>query len=56
MRDTVPKFDPLHSYAQDTYQEMLDREWTKNMVQQRSVGLAEMMYRQLSRLESPHSP
>ena len=53
MRATVPKFDPLHSYAEETYQEMLDQELTKSMAQQKGVGLADMMYRQLSRLESP---
>jgi len=52
MRSSVPKFDPLHSYAQDTYQEMMDREWTKDMVQNKSMGLADMIYRQLSKLES----
>lgn len=52
MRSAVPKFDPLHSYAQDTYQELMDREWTKDMVQNKSMGLADMVYRQLSKLES----
>ena len=53
MRNTVPQFDPLHSYAEETYREMLDREWTRQMVQERSIGLAEMVYRQLSSMETP---
>ncbi len=52
MRSAVPKFDPLNSYAQDTYQEMMDQEWTKDMVKNKSMGLADMVYRQLSKLES----
>lgn len=52
MRSAVPKFDPLHSYAEDTYQELMDREWTKDMVKNQSMGLADMVYRQLSKLES----
>lgn len=55
MRNTVPKFDPLHSYAEETYQEMLDQEMTKQMVQHRSIGLADMVYRQLSQLEQGSS-
>ncbi len=52
MRSTVPKYDPLHSYGEETYQELLDQEWTKDMVKNRSMGLADMVYRQLSQLES----
>ena len=52
MRSTVPKHDPLHSYGEETYQELLDQEWTKDMVKNRSMGLADMVYRQLSHLES----
>lgn len=52
MRKAVPKFDPLHSYAEETYQEMLDREWTKNMTKHKSMGLSDLIYRQLSRLQT----
>lgn len=51
MRSAVPKFDPLHSYAEETYQELMDQEWARDMVKNRSVGLADMVYRQLSKLE-----
>ena len=50
MRETVPK-DPLlgESRATDIYNGMLDWELAQQMARTQSVGIAEMLYRQLSR-------
>ncbi len=49
MRDTVPE-DPLlgDSRAHDVYYSMLDWELAQQMARTQGVGLAEMLYRQLS--------
>lgn len=49
MRDTVPE-DPLlgESRAKDVYQSMHDWELAQQIARTQSVGLAEMLYRQLS--------
>ncbi|HWR38001.1 MAG TPA: rod-binding protein [Patescibacteria group bacterium] len=49
MRATIPK-DPLlgESNAQNIMQSMLDTEMTKNMAKAGGIGLADMLYRQLS--------
>ena len=54
MRKAVPP-DPLlgQSNQQDIMQSMLDSEMTKNMSQAGGVGLADMLYRQLSPQVAP---
>jgi len=55
MRQTVPK-DSLMGESdnqQDITQSMLDSEMTKNMSQSGGVGLADMLYRQLSPPTAP---
>lgn len=53
MRSTVPKEGYLHSKEQDMYQSMFDEEMSKDMAASGGIGLAEMMYGQLSkRLEN----
>jgi flagellar protein FlgJ len=51
MRDTVPE-DPLlgDSRAKDVYNSMLDWEMAQQIACTQSVGLADMLYRQLSAL------
>ena len=49
MRKTVPKNGLIpQSSAQDIMQSMLDTEMTKNMSQAGGIGLADMIYRQLT--------
>ena len=50
MRKTVPKSDLLNSFAVEQYESMLDEELSKEMVKHRSIGLAETIQPQLSRL------
>lgn len=48
MRKTVPKSGLLEKgMAQDTYREMLDREFAKRMSHSSGIGLARILYRQL---------
>ncbi|MFW5730046.1 MAG: peptidoglycan DD-metalloendopeptidase family protein [Desulfonatronovibrionaceae bacterium] len=49
MRSTVPKEGYLHSKEQDMYQSMFDEELSKDMARSGGIGLAEMMYGQLSK-------
>lgn len=57
MRDTVPE-DPLlgESRAHDVYQSMLDWELAQQMARTQSVGLADMLFRQLSGLTAHAAP
>lgn len=49
MRDTVPQSDLLPDRSKEkVMQSMLDSELTKNMAQAGGMGLADMLYRQLS--------
>jgi peptidoglycan hydrolase FlgJ len=49
MRKTVPKNGLLpQTSAQDIMQSMLDTEMTKNMAHAGGIGLADMLYRQLT--------
>ena len=50
MRKTVHKSDLLNSFAGEQYESMLDEELSKEMVKQKSIGLAETIQPQLSRL------
>lgn len=49
MRDTIPQSDLLPDRSKEkVMQSMLDSELTKNMAQAGGMGLADMLYRQLS--------
>jgi peptidoglycan hydrolase FlgJ len=49
MRDTVPKSDLLgQDKGREMFEGMLDQEITKNMAKAGGVGLADMMFRQLT--------
>ena len=50
MRKTVHKSDLLQSFAGDQYESMLDEELSKEMVKHKSIGLADTLQPQLSRL------
>lgn len=50
MRETVPKGNLLgNTQAEKTFTAMLDTELTKNMAKAGGMGLADMLYRQLSK-------
>lgn len=48
MRKNVPKEGYLHSRDEETYQSMFDQELAKKMSSAGGIGLADMMYEQLS--------
>jgi flagellar protein FlgJ len=49
MRNSIPKGDLIpKSMAQQTYEEMLDQEISKEGAKSGSIGLADLMYNQLS--------
>jgi len=53
MRNSVDKTDVLISggWAEDIYQDMLDDEYSKNMAKSAGFGLADQLYKQLSRVK-----
>ena len=51
MRKAVPKSGLLDSSALDMYQSMMDQEMAKNMSERKGIGLGEMVYKDLSRLD-----
>jgi len=48
MKSTVPKEGYLHSKQEDSYMSMFDREFSEKMAQAGGIGLADMIYGQLS--------
>jgi len=49
MRATIPKSDVVEkSFATETFESMLDEEYSKNMSKTGSIGLADILYKQLS--------
>ena len=51
MRKAIPKSGLLDSSALDMYQSMMDQEMAKNMSERKGMGLGEMVYKDLSRLD-----
>ena len=51
MRKAVPKSGLLDSSALDMYQSLMDQEMAKKMSERKGMGLGEMVYRDLSRLD-----
>ena len=51
MRKAVPKSGLIDSSALDMYQSMMDQEMAKNMSERKGMGLGEMVYKDLSRLD-----
>ena len=64
MRKAIPKSDLLDSSAMDMYQTMMDQEMAKEMSKQKGMGIGEMVYNDLSRMNKllrgetfpPHLP
>ena len=50
MRKAIPKSDLLDSSAMDMYQTMMDQEMAKEMSKQKGMGMGEMVYNDLSRM------
>ncbi|MGI5920711.1 MAG: rod-binding protein [Syntrophomonadaceae bacterium] len=49
MRSTVPKSDLIsHSFATDVFESMLFEEYAKSMSQTDSIGIGDIIYKQLS--------
>lgn len=49
MRATIPKSDLVEkSFASETFETMLDQEYSKQMSKTGSIGLADILYKQLS--------
>lgn len=46
MRDAIPKSGLMQSNTMDTYQSMMDQQWSQHISEQ-GVGLADMMVEQL---------
>jgi len=51
MRSTVQKSDFFDSHASNMYESLYDEEMSKIMTEQKGVGLADVIYRDLARLE-----
>ena len=49
MKESVPKEGYLHSKEEDSYTSMFDRDFSEKMAQAGGIGLADMIYDQLSR-------
>ena len=50
MRKAIPKSDLLDSSAMDMYQTMLDQEMAKELSKRKGMGMGEMVYNDLSRM------
>lgn len=48
MKSTIPKEGYLHSKQEDQYMSMFDREFSEKMAQAGGIGLADMIYEQMS--------
>ena len=55
MRSTVQKSGLLDSHATQMYESLYDEEVAKLMTEQKSMGLADIIYRDLTRLEEKSS-
>ncbi|MBT5028183.1 MAG: hypothetical protein HOL15_00640 [Nitrospinaceae bacterium] len=50
MRKAIPKSDLLKSNSMDMYQSMMDQEMAKDMSKRKGMGLGEMVYNDLSKM------
>jgi len=50
MRKGIPKSGLLDSYSMETYQSMLDQEMAKELSKRKGMGMGEMIYNDLSRM------
>ncbi|MBC8285995.1 MAG: rod-binding protein [Nitrospinae bacterium] len=51
MRKAVPKSGLLDSSAMDMYQSLMDQEMAKQMSERKGMGIGEMVYKDLSKLD-----
>ena len=51
MRKAIPKSNLFDSSAMDTFQSMTDQEMSKKMSERKGMGIGEMVYKDLSRLD-----
>jgi flagellar protein FlgJ len=52
MRQTIPKSGLLNSFSMDMYQSMMDQEMANEMAKKGTVGLSQMLYKELTKLQS----
>ena len=50
MRKAIPKSDLLQSSSMDMYQTMMDQEMAKELSKRKGLGMGEMVYNDLSRM------
>ncbi len=50
MRKTIPKSGLLESFSTDMFQSMLDEEMSKEMAKNKGMGMGEMIYNDLGRM------
>ncbi len=53
MRQTIEKNDLTGSDAEDTFQEMYDRELSQNLAKRNTLGVADMLVKHLDRAKAP---
>jgi peptidoglycan hydrolase FlgJ len=53
MRQTIEKSDLSGSDAEDTFQEMYDRELSQNLAKRNTLGVADMLVKHLDRAKAP---
>lgn len=53
MRKSVHKSDLLNSFSLEMYESMMDEEIAKEMSKQKGIGLGDVIYQQLSKLNNP---
>jgi flagellar protein FlgJ len=53
MRKSIHKSDLLNSFSLEMYESMMDEEIAKEMSKQKGIGLGDVLYRQLSKINNP---
>lgn len=56
MRQTIEKNDLTGSDAEDTFQEMYDRELSQQLAKRNTLGVADMLVKHLDRAKAPQPP
>jgi flagellar protein FlgJ len=56
MRQTIEKSDLNGSDAEDTFQEMYDRELSQQLAKRNTLGVADMLVKHLDRAKAPQPP
>jgi flagellar protein FlgJ len=53
MRKSIHKSELLNSFSLEMYESMMDEEIAKEMSKQKGIGLGDVLYRQLSKINNP---